>query len=84
MNAETIIPEVPLNERRFRLLEWGGFGDGNDVLGGWVMYRNAYVSQHGAANAGQKAPSGLDIGESSILTYRLSGQTGQYRLVRVA
>jgi hypothetical protein len=57
---------------------------GADVLGGPVPYENAYIRAYGEpVNAGDKSPAELEIGESVLRRYRLSGSTGVYRVVRV-
>ena len=55
-----------------------------DVLGGPVTEDNAYVTLYGSpVNAGDKSPKELNVGESVLRRYSLSGSSGTYRLVRL-
>lgn len=66
---------------RFKLLSTK---DDSDVLGGAVSEDNPYIRTYSEpVNPGDKAPLALDVGESVLRRYRLSGSVGVYRVVRI-
>lgn len=67
-------------EKKFRLEDMSG----SEVMGGDMAEGNAYVSSYGKLISG-KPPWKLEVGESCVKEYALSGQKPtQYRLVRVS
>lgn len=55
-----------------------------DVLGGPVGEENVYITTYGGpVEKGGKEPAELEVGESVLRRYSLSGSTGVYRVVRL-
>jgi len=52
------------------------------VFGGTVTDENAYIRIYGVFDG--KMPIELRVGERTLGVYRLSGQRGEYEVVRVA
>lgn len=58
-------------------------GKDNDVLGGVVELDNVYIKTYGSLVRG-KSPDQLDVGESCIKKYAMSGQKPTtYKIIRV-
>lgn len=59
-------------------------GTDEDVLGGAVTEDNVYIKTYGSRLADQKPVAELEVGESSLHRYKLSGQKATvYQIVRV-
>lgn len=72
---------ITSNQKRFHIRDTRTDAD---VLGGAIEEANAYISAYGGpVNKGDKHPRDLDVGESVLRRYSLSGSTGVYRVVRV-
>ena len=54
-----------------------------DVMGGALSEDNVYIRTYGSALPGQKSALDLAEGESTLYRFRLSGQTGTYKIVRL-
>lgn len=83
--------DIPLEQRRFKLLKNGGRDDGADVLGADVEWGNCYVSLYTVVVSGQKDKHELKVGESTIVAggigfrlYKDHGPDQTYRLLRTA
>lgn len=73
-----------MSDKTFRIEQYGGPEDGNDTMGGALPYENPYVSLYGALVSGRH-PSKLDVGETCIQRYAMSGQKPtDYRVRRVS
>jgi hypothetical protein len=48
--------------------------NGQDVLGGAVGEDNVYIATYGSVEPGRKQPADLDVDETTLKTYALSGQ----------
>ena len=69
--------DLPLIDRRFRLLKNGGRDDGSDVLGAGeegVEWRNVHICMYTTVIRGQKHKADLAVGESTIVVGNLSGR----------
>lgn len=55
----------------------------HDVLGGSVGEGNVYITAYPSVLPDNKAISALEVGESTLARYSLSGSSGVYRIVRV-
>jgi hypothetical protein len=75
---QALLQEVTL--MKFEIVEPG---TNRNVLGGTVGEDNAYINTYGAPRPGQQPPLKLAVGESSLVTYHLSGSTGTYEVRRV-
>ena len=59
--------------------------DDSDVLGGEVGEDNVYIKTYGSVLPGEKLPADLEVGETTLKEYRLSGQKPTvYKIVRVS
>ncbi len=60
-------------------------GTSEDVLGGAVSGDNCYIAIYGAAVKRSPHPSTLEVGESTLRKYALSGQKPTvYEIIRIA
>lgn len=55
----------------------------NHVILGPLTEANPYVTSYGAPLPGYKHPRDLQIGETALVKYSLSGSTGTYTVARV-
>jgi hypothetical protein len=58
-------------------------GTNENVLGGSIGEDNAYIAAYPRPEPGNKHPHSLEVGESSLCAYSLSGSRGVYRVVRI-
>lgn len=70
-----------MDEKRFKIVKPG---TNEDVFGGEVSGENVYVKIYGVRLDGQKPVEELEVGESSLHRYSLSGTAGTYSIVRVS
>jgi hypothetical protein len=74
-------PPVPTeNLRYYQLLKPD---TGEDVLGGSVSEKAAYIAVYPVPHPGHKLPRDLEPQESCLCYYRLSGLGATYRVLRV-
>ena len=59
--------------------------DDADVLGGEVEEDNVYIKTYGSVLPGHKLPADLEVGETTLKEYRLSGEKPTvHKIVRVS
>ena len=77
-NSETSV-QAPI--KYYKIVEPGS----NDpVMGDYLLPEtNVYICAYAKARVGQKKINLLQVGESSLCDYRLSGSSGTYRVVRM-
>lgn len=56
---------------------------GSDVMGGELDYENCYISIYPKILGG-KSPKQLEVGESTLAEFSLSGSKGKYWIRRTA
>ena len=66
--------------KTFRLID---DRDESEPLGGPLTEGNAYIAAYPKPIEGHKHPLKLDVGESSVCKYNLSGTRGVYRVYRI-
>lgn len=58
--------------------------DDSETVMGPIGEDNVYIASYGAAvNRGDKEPQDLEVGESVLRRYALSGSVGVYKVVRL-
>ena len=67
-------------EKQFKLVD---DRDGSEPFGSEIAEGNAYIAAYPVPIKEHKHPLTLDVGESTICRYSLSGTKGVYRIVRV-
>jgi hypothetical protein len=75
-----VFDETKPEHKRFRLID---DRNGSDPLSGPVNGANVYIAAYPVPMKDQKHPRDLEIGESAICKYSLSGSTGVYRVRRL-